>query len=311
MGKPYWNSKEIRLKELDDFIKENGNIDNLYSSNGKGYYIWLAFHRYNHSIIDAVQELGYDLDLVMNRKPNGYFDNVENITSRIKCFISKYNKFPTEEEIVKELSIDLRHIRKHGGIYEIKRLMGYQEDNLIDDNGFYNSSAYEYLVAQWLIKNNIPYKREQYPFPISESPYRSDFTLYNINSNPIVHIEVWGMTTENYYHVKEEKLKLYDKYKINLISLDREIISKNRIDKIQEFLKEQISPYLNVELKHFDNIEILPPRDLNDEQLLDRLLSFSDDKDYLPSILELKKSRSQKYYNEVIKRYKYYEQSFS
>lgn len=303
----YYSDKQNRLKELNNYIINHDTLDNLYSSED-GKNIWLHFRYYNHSIINAIEELGYDVDIILKRKPNGYYNDISNITKRIQAFIDNYTKFPTLEEMYANLGIDIRQLQKHGGLYEIKRIMNYTDNkDLRDDNGFYNASSYEYIVAQWLIRNGISYKREQYPFPLDESPYRSDFTIFDINNNPIVHIEVWGITSAHYHDVKEKKIELYNKYNLKLISIGRDLLAKNRIDYIQKYLKEQLFPYLNVELKQFDNIKILPPRDLSDEQLLNMLLSFSSDKECLPSILDLKKGRSQGYYNEVIKRYNHYD----
>lgn len=308
----YWTFKENRLKELDLYIKKYGNADNLYISK-EGNKIWFNFRNNNHYIPDAIEELGYNLDEIMKYKPIGYYDDIKNVISRIEIFINKYGKFPTMEEIKKDLSISQRHITKHGGIYKIKKLMNYNDENdLIDDNGFYNLSAYEYMVAQWLIHNGISYKREQYPFPKSEGLYRSDF-MFITNNNEIVHCEVWGYSNKdstpdgiNYNDVKNRKLELYKKYNLKVISIDKDLLISNRIDIIQEKLYDIFKTFFDIGFKYIENKTILPSRNLSDIELLDIIMKYSKNKEFLPEIKALKINGMYRYYEEIIKRYNSY-----
>jgi len=158
----------------------------------------LAFKRHNHSIIDAVKELGLEADKLDFRENAmlldkyysiDYFKDFDNLKVIIEDFIFKYKKFPTTNELRLNYNIPESVIRKYGGIEKIRLLMEYNNSNdFIDDNGFKNKSSYEYITAQFLIHNNVFYLREQHPFPSNEKNYRSDF-MFIVNGKQI-HCEI-------------------------------------------------------------------------------------------------------------------------
>ena len=86
------------------------------------------------------------------------------------------------------LDIPSSTIQYFGGIEKLKNDIGYIGEDLIDDSGFRNRSHYEYIVAQFLIYNNISYIREQHPFPKPYDNLRSDFTFEKSNGD-IYHLK--------------------------------------------------------------------------------------------------------------------------
>jgi hypothetical protein len=198
----------------------------------------------------------------------------------------------------------------HGGMYEIKRKMNYNDENdLVDDNGFINKSSYEYIVAQFLIHNGVKYKREQYPFLKNEGYYRSDFMFESLD-NKIFHVEVWGFDenhigeiNKRYTNTKREKIGLYNKYDLNLIQIEYKIMAKSSLNKIQEYLKEQFSVIDGLSLKEVANEVLLSPSSLSDDEILETIMKYSDNQEYLPTQVILLQNGLWSYCNEIRKRY--------
>jgi hypothetical protein len=308
----YWGSKEVRLRELKQYIEKHQTLKNLYSDKDDGFYIWLAFQRYKHSIPEALKELNLDPDdleykenVVFTYKyyPKKYFNNFENLKEVIQSFINKYNKFPTIDELRFECKIGDKIIKNFGGIVNIRKLMEYSNSSeLIDDNNYKNKSSYEYIVAQFLIHNNTSYLREQHPFPSCEKEYRSDFMF--VVDGKVYHCEIWGNISESlngYETNKKNKIALYKKYKRNLISIESDIF-KDSYQNIQQKLKEIFEPVLGKTM-HFVPQSCLITTDYTDDELFDKIMSYSQDKNYLPVVSVLKQNGVYTLYDEVVKRY--------
>jgi hypothetical protein len=306
--KGYWMFKENRIKELYSFLEKNNNsIDNMVNLS---HDLYRAIYDYDGSLNNILSELEIEWNEVCSTKKNLYED-FDVFKEKIQSFINKYDKFPTKEEINNNLKISQWFIDMHGGMYEIKRKMNYNDINdLVDDNGFINKSSYEYIVAQFLIHNGVSYKREQYPFPKDEGYYRSDF-MFETLDNEIFHAEVWGF--DDKYHIgeinqqyrttKQEKIRLYNKYKINLISIDYNIMSKSSLSVIQEYLKEQFSVINGLLLKEVANEVLLIPSSLSEDEILETIMKFSDNQEYLPTQVVLLQNGLWSYCNEIRKRY--------
>lgn len=300
----HYKDKSVRLNALKEYVLKYNSADALYTND---YYLWLAFNRNNHCIIEALKELGYeDIHTVLKRKPNKYYDNFETLETDLHNLINYFGRFPTLNEITSELNIDSRVIGKHGGIYEIKRKMNYNSKNDLKDlSGFYNKSSYEYIVANFLIKNNISYKREEHPFSDKDGNYRSDFSLERDDGSKIF-IEVWGYSSnENikYNKVKKEKKKLYNKYNFELISIEKSIFTSNNMLTINKKLEEIFSKYTDIKNSPIIQYSFIPTNDMSDEDILNVLLTISGDKDILPDVPLLKKEGKYPLYNEILKRY--------
>lgn len=316
----YWTFPENRLKELKTYIDKHETLMNLYSTKD-GNKIYSAFKRYDHSVRDAVSALGYNLtdvqysedELNISFKHYGFYDDFSNLEKSVLIFIDKHGNFPTTEQMRNELDISSRIIQKHGGIYEIKRKMGYAlNSDFIDDNGWYNLSSYEYMVAQYLIHNtDITYKREQIPFPKFEGSFRSDFTFYLKNGDNI-HVEVWGNDDSNnddrsneYNKVKYQKIDLYNKYNLKLISIEKSTFGKS-MKNIQRELYSAFEPYVNLKYENIDNSILVLPSSLSDEELLDKIMEYSESLDILPKVDKLKQVKGYGLYEEAVKRFKTY-----
>jgi hypothetical protein len=310
----YWTFKENRLKELNAYIDKNGHADVMNDINAKSLKI--AIERYDGNVMHLLYELGYEnAKELINHKLPFYYDDFENIRKEIQLFIDKYNHFPTQQELAHELKINQLQIAKHGGIYEIKRRMKYSDKSgFIDDNGFINSSYYEYVTAQFLIHNTkINYKREQHPFPNDEPDYRSDFTFYLDNEDStIIHVELWGYGEyedgfqDKYGKRKIEKIKLYKKYNINLIEIDYKVFYNKSLDTIQKGLSYIFEPYLKLKYKKIDNDFIVNPN-ISDDYLFNELMKFSEDGSKLPKSSNLKGTEGYKLYKEAQRRYGSYQ----
>jgi hypothetical protein len=232
-------TKEQRKNALLEHIRIYGTVDGMIKSNPQLYRTIIHFDK---SLLTLVTEIDLEWKDVSKFTPTNHYKDFNNLKDKINEFINKEGRFPSKIEIIKDLGIQQRNIDFHGGIYEIKRKMEYISANdLVDDNGFENSSILEYKVAQFLIKNGISYKREQHSFPREEGQFRSDFMIVT-KDDIVFHVELWGFsekdgngTTRTYNKKKKHKLELYKKYRINLISLEYDSIYRLNLSKLQEF----------------------------------------------------------------------------
>jgi hypothetical protein len=299
----YFSIKENRVKELKESLEKYGTLAHIYESGLQQH-----FANHNHDLLQAIEDLGYDHMKLRQQKPNNYWDNYENVKEPIEDFISLYKRFPTSDEMRFELRICGKAIVRHGGVNEIKKKMNYKNNkDFIDNNGDYNRSTYELITANFLIAQKIPYKREQSPFPKFDGRYRSDFTLYTENQK-LVHIEIWGLSkNENseraaiYLNRRNKKESLYKKHDINVISIEPEVF-KQSYSNIEKDLNNILSKYLNLKFKKVEQKALIPARELSDEQLLEVVMKYSDNSNFLPKarLICIKESGI---YKEIVKRY--------
>lgn len=205
--KYYWEFKENRIKELQKYINTHGTVE-LIHNNKFGKTIYLSIMRHDKlSLREFIEN-----DLKINWEYVSSFDvkspckELDVIKIEIDKFISDFGYFPTLNDFKYTLNISQRIVDHHGGIFELKRKMGWEDkSDYLDDNRFYNRSSFEYMVAQFLIHNGITYKREQNPF--IETNHASDFTIYTDDGE--CHVEVWGFDVKNnsYYSKKYYEIK--------------------------------------------------------------------------------------------------------
>jgi len=302
----YWQIEENRLKELDNYIKTYVTIDHMRKDK-LGYCILNSIWRSNMSVDESVIKLGYKIEDVKTIFSVDMFNTFDKISDCINQYIEKYGRFPTITECNDKLGITQKALKQFGGIHEVKRKMNYNGVNdLKDDRGWYNKSSYEYIVAQFLIHNNVPYKREQRPFPEDEGRYKSDFTFYL--EDEIIHCEVWGYYKKHggyskiYIKNKNIKKNLYRKYNINYIEIEPDIF-RDKYEMIYERLRNIFEKVLGSVHQEF-NLEILiPPNKMTDEELLEEIMKYSDDNEYLPSENILRKYHKSSIFNQIIQRY--------
>lgn len=283
----YWNYKENRINELIKYIDTHHSITNMYE---KDEPLYLAINKYDKSLFDLITEMGFSWEDLSGVNPYNLYSDFFNVEREIRKFINLHNRFPSKDELTKDLKIHQKSIDYHGGMYEIKRKMNYQTDkDLIDNNGFWNRSLLEFRVAQFLIKNKISFKREKFPFPKNEGYHRSDFYIETINGIAY-HVEVWGFSSKNhgklsrnYSLKKDKKLELYEKYKLNLISISYDDIENKQITFIQDYFVNKFSTIKGIELKKFDDEIYYNPKYMSDEEIANVLLQISNNTKILPT----------------------------
>ena len=304
-----WNDKEYILFKLDEFIKKNGTLKGWTVNNKDGALINNRILKYGYNLRELCEDLGYDyLRLKGLKYPEGFLDSYDNVKGIICDYINKYGHFPTQNEMRFNLGIASSIVRKFGGSTKIKDDLGYRHNEFIDGLGFRNRSHYEYMVAQFLIHNNISYKREQHPFPAPYDNWRSDFTFEKTDGT-IYHLEVWGYKesdvhgkrSQSYCKRKAEKLNLYKKYNINLISVENDVFS-NSFEVIQERLKSILSEILNAELRTVDYHLLTNPYKMSDLELFEEIMRLSIDDITLPKESDFTSENKALFY-EAIKRF--------
>ena len=293
-----WDDKSYVLKRLDNFIKKNGTLKGWTVNNQEGTNIAARIREYGYDLEELCTELGYNYyELRDIHYPEGFLYNYDNFKSILQKFIDENGYFPSQNQMRYDLHIPESIPLRFGGSEQVMKDMGITENYLIDDRGFYNRSYYEYILAQYLIHNNIPYEREQYPFPYPNDKLRSDFT-FTTKDGIVYHLELWGYTSgyeylesraNEYLKRKEMKKNLYKKYNINLIEVDAQVFS-NTLSAIQNRLSNILSDILNVELKDVDRKYIINPRGLTNDELFESIMKYSEDGITLPDVLFLQKN---------------------
>lgn len=312
--KGYWLFKENRIKELDSYIKEKGTVVGMQKDR-IGACILYAIKDSGGSVDEYCLELGYDLkDVRKNYKPDGYYENFDNLKDGIITLIGILKRFPKQKEVLEHLHIGNNILLSFGGIKEIKNIMGYCDENdLIDDRGFKNLSTYEYMAAQYLIVNNIPYKRERNPFGKKYSRLRSDFTFY-LEDDKEIHVEIWGYSQKdkssersvNYNKKRLLKEKLYTRNNIHLIGIDYEIF-QGKYENIQNRLYEIFSLYFKLKFKNVEQEKFIPTNKLTDEELFSEIMKHSNDNNIFPMQSVLQEKGLYNLYVEILNRgYDYY-----
>lgn len=293
-----WADKSYVLKRLDNFIKKNGTLKGWTVNNQEGASIATRIREHGYDLEELCTELGYNYyELRDIYYPEGFLYNYDNFKSILQNFIDENGYFPSQKQMRYDLHIPESIPLRFGGSEQIMKDMGITENYLIDDRGFYNRSYYEYILAQYLIHNNIPYEREQCPFPYPNDKLRSDFT-FTTRDGVVYHLELWGYTSgyeylesraNEYLKRKEMKKNLYKKYNINLIEVDAQVFS-NTLAAIQNRLSNILSDILNVELKDVDRKYIINPRGLTNDELFESIMKYSEDGITLPDVLFMQKN---------------------
>lgn len=283
-----WNDKDYALEVLKKYIEKYGTLKGM-SMNNEGNVIRAQIRNYKYDLREMCDDLGYNYDELMGLYyPEGYLYEKENLYSVIMEYIAQKGTFPTQNEMKMDLHIPTSVIQYFGGSESIKNDMNYTKDDLIDESGFRNRSHYEYIVAQFLIHNSVTYTREQHPFPKPYQNLRSDFT-FEINSGETYHLEIWGYKEEDangkrsrqYCKKKAEKIELYKKYNINLISIENDVFS-NSFDSIQNRLSFILFPILNRKFEIVDHSFLINPNKLSDDELFHEIMKISNDSLILP-----------------------------
>jgi len=306
----YFTFKENRLKELKNHIDTFGTITNLRKFNKRLYSEIL---RNKETPTSLAIEIGYNIMDICSKLTPHYFDDWDKFELVLRELIKKFNRFPTQAEITKELCIGQQHINRHGGIYEIKRKLNHIDTgDLIDDNGYYNNSSYEYILSQWFIHNtNVDIRRNVLisDNPVIDGNYNCDFVLLLPDNNKLW-VEIWGgyrnnqksNTFHNYNNTHDIKMNLYNKYQHKLISLYPEFFDNKKYDSIQIALYELFSDKIECKHKSIDVEKIIPYSLVNEQEIINQVLSYSKNDSYLPlgKIINKVNNRLMK---EIVKRY--------
>lgn len=303
-----WGNRENVLSALNSYIQSQGGSLINCKAKDRWHYIVKSCKKYNYDIVELCGELGYNyLEARKYQKPRSCYNDYDKLKSEIKSFIDKNGYFPTQKELFYDLHVSSHILKKYGGINQIKDDMNYIGNDLIDDSGFRNHSHYEYIIAQFLIYNNISYLREQHPFPIPHDNYRSDFTFKTKNGE-IIHLEVWGYTDKDkskiakkYNKIKNQKIQLYKKYNIKFISIEPSLFS-NTLDDLQLNLKDMLSEIIDTKLNIVNSDLLIYPYKMSDKELFDEIMKLSKDGITLPKKKDFSQNNISLLY-EVLKRF--------
>ena len=238
-----------------------------------------------------------NLFLKLKRIP---YHNDMNNNSDIASAPTYISHFGSIENICKLLNIDYKKYYKGGGAGKI----------CFDKNGEKCKSLEECNIANFFIDNDLIFIRQpKYKELIEDSKKVFDWKL--LVNNEWRYVEYAGMYSNAPRGSigRKYKERLDDKIKI---LTDKEFIDKCLFiypeDVKTKTLKEIFEPFLGIKLKHVENTYNISTREcfsMTDEELLEVVMPYSNNKDVLPSTGVISKKESG-VYHEIIKRYKKY-----
>lgn len=276
-------SKEDLYKEIDEYIKKNGNIKGFVSNADKRGRLKTL----NIDLKEACQDLGYDWFLVGRNSRTYGFKTKEEIKEYINKVISVLGHFPTCNELQKYGIWSRTYTKFYDSYKELRQEMGY-EDKYTDNTGYTCKSLYEMQFANYLIKNNIKFDREKKPF--NDNNFKCDFLLYR-DTGEKVYVEIWGLLKKvpcgeieiKYKQIYEKKMELYLKNRLELISF-----YPNDFDTINHMIKVFKQ---KIQLKDFKKCDYVV-KNLNvkssKNDYIDYLKCFFNDLKYLPSLNDMR-----------------------
>jgi len=116
----YWTEERI-IGDLNKIVTEIGYFPTQTDLNNLGNKDLVAAISVHGGLSKFRKEMGHEL-LV---KPDGYWDNENNITNELKIIITKIGHFPTQPELKELDKQDLSQaIRIHGGSDKFRKLLG-------------------------------------------------------------------------------------------------------------------------------------------------------------------------------------------
>ena len=306
----YWMFFENRKQALLNYIDKHGHLNNMHKYDNNLYG---AINKYDGGLKAICDNLGIDWSIVKNNTPRGFYNNFENIQKKIELFISENDRFPTQKELRVNYKIQDRNIQRHGGMNEIKKKISYDSKNdLLDSNGYYNKSLLEYQTAEFLIKNNVFYKRETLPFPSRQ--IKCDFEIETVDGR-IFFVEVWGYSqndtgniAKRYSIKRQEKVELYNLHKMNLIELEYDAMNRLALDKLNQYFVDKFSDVISSKTMALESKYLLHPQSVSDDKIAEILLSVNNNSGILPTYSIAKESSSDKFIREAVRRYGSYQE---
>lgn len=251
--KGYWTETRI-ISELEKVIKENLGIfpTKKEFKNQKG--LLRAINK-NGGINYFRNKLNFELQ----KKPNGFWKNWDNLEKEVKIVYDMLGRFPTKIDLINLGRQDLQGgIDQYGGMDKIKTKMEI-EDKYQTKDGHYVNSSYEFIFDEFLYSRGIQHDVGLLIDPASDRKFKYDF---KIDDN---YFEIWGYgENENeiskfYMHRKKEKIDFYTERNLKLIHIEYDFfICKNqeleiKLEKLFENLGfdfKNIRPFSVFEIKN-------------------------------------------------------------
>lgn len=265
-------NNELLINEIEKYSKD---LQNKKLFNKLNY---LCYKIHNKRLIRyCVEDLNWNWKKITNTLPEYYYKTYEHLKNDLFELKEELGYLPSVRIISEKLGIGYRTLEKFGGMLKIKQDLGCTL--LIDNRGYLNRSEGELAIAQFLIHNNIKYERDVY---ISDNfkedgYFNCDFVVENDDGKKYW-IEFWGMCGMfNYEEKIKTKIKLYQKFKHNLISISFKDYYKNSYENFIKILEKKLSFIKNI--KKLDKQDIfLNYKIMSDRELYEKCLDNNGEK---------------------------------
>ena len=289
------NTYNVIKEYVKQYIEDNGTVkDILKNIPHKDQYI-----RKGYNIRKIVEELNIDWFDVCHYGRVEWINNKECLDEAIIEISDKMEGIPDRNYLISigiNKPIVYKYYKSYNEMYEKLGLFKKYGDDFLyrDKNGNKYKSYYERILANYFIENNIKFRRESQVFLELNDYGTSDFTIYKTNGDKI-EIEIWGLLyrndgqsktkkTEEYKIRHIEKMNMYNKLNINVISIysDDFCKTKNNLYKFFDNIFKNID-LIKEKAKHnskYDDTSKLK------EYIIKNLDDIFGELEYIPSVRE-------------------------
>ncbi|HLC55649.1 MAG TPA: hypothetical protein VJJ23_00235 [Candidatus Nanoarchaeia archaeon] len=199
----YWKDEKNIKKELEELIEKLGHFPFSKDFVKNGYRLYRNILNY-HGGIDKVREkMGYE---TLNKKPSGYWKDINNVINELKEITMKLGHFPTKIELLEigESSLDVSISKYHGGFDNVKLSMGYgtirKRDQFI--SFLSRNKTARNLVHITINANGFRSDIEQIINEVYTGKFKDQETLHNLideSTDEIYKLIQHGMTNLGYF----------------------------------------------------------------------------------------------------------------
>ncbi|MGE5497877.1 MAG: hypothetical protein ACM3Q2_07400 [Syntrophothermus sp.] len=165
-----------------------------------------------------------------------YLQNIDNIKKEILSLKAQIGRFPTTTDLKlhKRSGLYGAIVKYHGGIKNLKSIMGFEDDIPIAEDGHFSDSKSEVIIDDFLYKNKIAHKRD-IQINFDGIRCRPDFVL---NNGYLIEVLMADYRKSGHkgrykYYVEryKKKRKAYLKHGYKVIEVfPEELINRTKLD---------------------------------------------------------------------------------
>lgn len=292
----YWTKKQL-ISETKRIIKAEGKFPSQKRLTELGFTtISIYAQKYFGGLRELAIECGIDEKELWTKF--GYWKDINHVIQEIGPVIEDLGRFPTTTDLrVNKNRKFLSAISTyHGGLRNVRKIMGYIKKSPIAKDGHYCDSFSEVIVDDFLFINKISHKRN-IQFDFHEIKCRPDFVLDNMLLIEVLMADYRIKGHQGRYKQYVErylrKKIAYNKNGLEVIEVFQdELNDKNKFDEKFNYIAEKANAVRPFILKDYTNIIFFDKKSpgywLNPDNLKKEIFPLINKYGKLPSIKELR-----------------------